>query len=108
MGKDDFDEDRSTRLVCAKLYEGGLLNSFLILNQLKNRPFSARSPEFGLNIDLIMKHAEKAFVSHLQFRLVAALLIIFGWISYSINPTVSVLIIIAAIIVIRAEYIVKN
>jgi hypothetical protein len=104
MVKNNFDEDRSTRLVCAKLYEGGLSNSFFILNQIRNRPFVARSPEFGLNIDLIEKHAEKAFASHLQFQLAAALLIIFGWISYSINPTISALLVVAAVIVNRATY----
>jgi hypothetical protein len=104
MEKNNFDEDRSTRLVCAKLYEGGLSNSFFILNQIRNRSFIARSPEFGLNIDLIEKHAEKAFASHLKFQLAAALLIIFGWISYSINPTISILLVVATVIVNRAAY----
>lgn len=105
MEKKGADEDRSTRLVCAKLYEGGLWISYYILDRIKNRPFYARSPEFGLNLDLIMKHAKKAFASHLQFQLAAAILIIFGWISYSVNSTVSMLTIIAAVIVIRADYI---
>ncbi|MFA6371550.1 MAG: hypothetical protein WCW68_02895 [Methanothrix sp.] len=105
MGKNDFDEDRSTRLVCAKLYEGGLSTCFSILTQIKKRPFVARSPEFGLNLDLIIKHAEKAFTSHLYFQLAAALLILFGWLSYSINATVSMLLIVAAVLATRADYI---
>jgi hypothetical protein len=79
----DAEEYRSTRLVCAKLYEGGLLNSYSILNGIKRRPFAGKSPEFELNINLIIKHAEKAFQYHLNFALIAAGLTFLGLIFYA-------------------------
>ena len=44
MSNNPHKEDpRSTRLVCAKLYEGGLLSSYEILNSIKRRPFKGKS-----------------------------------------------------------------
>lgn len=79
-------ESRSTRLVCAKLYEGGLFSSYEILNNIKQAPFKGKSPEYDLDIDLITKHAEVAFKHHIKFALMALVLSFLGlafYIEYS-------------------------
>ena len=96
----DVRDYRSTRLVCAKLYEGGLLACSSIINSIKKRPFVARAPEFELNIKLIGKHAEKAFQYHITYAYIAAGLAILAYLSNSINSTISTLFVLAAIILI--------
>lgn len=75
--KDKIDP-RSTRLVCAKLYEGGLLCSYKILNSIKRKPFKGKSPEFELDIDRVTKEAEAAFKYHMKFALMAVVLSFLG------------------------------
>jgi len=62
----DEKEYRSTRLVCVKLYEGGLSSAYEILNSIKKLPFKGESPELELNIDLVTKHAETAYRQEYQ------------------------------------------
>ena len=76
-------EYRSTRLVCAKLYQGGLFTSYEILNSIKRSPFKSKSPEFELDLDLITKHARTAYRYHLVLALTAILLSFLGFISYN-------------------------
>ncbi|WP_292372909.1 hypothetical protein [Methanosarcina sp. UBA411] len=71
-------DPRSTRLVCAKLYEGGLLCSYKILSSIKRKPFKGKSPEFELDIDRITKEAEAAFKYHMKFALMAVVLSFLG------------------------------
>lgn len=82
INKDKIDP-RSTRLVCAKLYEGGLLSSYEILNNIKRRPCKGKSPESELDIDNITQHAEAAFTHHIQYTLIAILLSFLALISGS-------------------------
>lgn len=88
IGTDNKDP-RSTRLVCAKLYEGGLLSSYEILNSIKRRPFKGKSPEFELNIDRITRHAEAAFMHHIECTLIAILLSFMALISYKFDTNLS-------------------
>ena len=76
-------DPRSTRLVCAKLYEGGLLSSYEIFSNIKRRPCKGKSPEFELDIDNITQHAEAAFTHHIQYTLIAILLSFLALISGS-------------------------
>ena len=71
-------DPRSNRLVCAKLYEGGLLCSYKILSSIKRKPFKGKSPEFELDIDRITKEAETAFMYHMKFALIAVVLSFLG------------------------------
>jgi len=87
-------DPRSTRLVCAKLYEGGLLSSYEIFNSIKRRPFKGKSPEFELDIDNITQHAEVAFTHHIQYTLIAIVLSFLALIS---DPTLSIIFSIPAI-----------
>jgi hypothetical protein len=76
--KTEIIKDHATRLVCAKLYEGGLLTASSILKNIKPKPFKAKNPEVGINIDLVAKHAENAYWYHLKFTLLAAGLTLLG------------------------------
>lgn len=78
-------DPRSTRIVCAKLYEGGLLSSYEILSSIKRRPFKGKSPEFELDIDMIIQHAETAFAHHIEYTLLAIVLSFIALISYIYN-----------------------
>lgn len=91
--KDKIDP-RSTRLVCAKLYEGGLVSSYKIFSSIKRRPFKGKSPEFELDIDNITQHAEAAFTHHIQYTLIAIMLSFLALIS---DPTLSIIFSIPAI-----------
>jgi hypothetical protein len=82
-------DPRTTRIVCAKLYEGGLLSSYEILSSIKRRPFKGKSPEFELDIDLIIQHAEAAFAHHIEYTLLAIILSLMALISYIYNATLS-------------------
>ena len=75
-------DPRSTRLVCAKLYEGGLLCSYKILSSIKRKPFKGKSPEFELDVDKITNEAEAAFKYHLKFSLITVVLSFLGLIFY--------------------------
>jgi hypothetical protein len=88
---------RSTRLVCAKLYEGGLLACNSIVNSIKKRPFAARSPEVELNMNLIARHAEKAFEYHLNYTLIELALASFSLIFSYINTILSSIFVILTI-----------
>lgn len=79
----DAKEYHSTRLVCAKLYEGGLFSSYDILNSIKKSPFKGKSPEFELNINLVNKHVKTAYRYHLTLALTALILSFLGLISYN-------------------------
>lgn len=76
-------EYRSTRLVCAKLYEGGLLWSYSILNSIKKSPFKGKSPEYEIDINLVHEHAKVAYRYHLTFALIALFLSFLAIISYN-------------------------
>lgn len=76
---DDIDS-RSNRIICAKLYEGGLLSSYKILHSIIQKPFKGKSPELELSIDLITKHAEVAFRRHMIFTLASIALAALGFI----------------------------
>lgn len=95
---DDSNEkySRSTRLVCARLYEGGLLNSYNTLNSIKQKPFKGKSPEFELDIDLITKHAEVTFRRHMIFNLIIVAFSFLGFIFYG-HAEVSSIFLISAI-----------
>lgn len=82
----DKTDPRSTRLVCAKLYEGGLLGSYEIFSSIKRRLFKGKSPEFELDIDNITQHAEAALTHHMQYTLIAIVLSLMALIS---NTTLS-------------------
>jgi len=104
----DANEYRSTRLVCAKLYEGGLLSCYLIINSIKKRPFFGRSPEFELNMDLIARHAEKAFQYHLNYALAEVGLALLALVFSYINTIFSGLFVAAGIILICWKSLYQN
>lgn len=90
MSTDQCKEDpRSTRLVCAKLYEGGLLSAYEILSNIRRKPFKGKSPEFELDIDNITKHAEVAFKRHMKFALLAIGLSFLGLITHGFSIDIS-------------------
>ena len=99
----DARDYRSTRLVCAKLYEGGLLACSSVFNSIKKRPFIARVPEFELNMKLIGKHAEKALQYHTMYAYIGAGLAFCAYIFNFISSTISALFVIATIILICAK-----
>lgn len=71
-------EYRSTRLVCAKLYSGGLFEARRISKRLKRSPFKGKSPEFEFNIDLVNKHAKAACRYHLVLIIIPIILSLLG------------------------------
>lgn len=91
--KDKIDP-RSTRLVCAKLYEGGLLCSYKIFRSVIQKPFKGKSPEFELDIDKIAQHAEAAFTHHIQYTLIT---IVFSFLALISDTTLSFIFSISAI-----------
>jgi hypothetical protein len=101
-----IEKDHATRLICAKLYEGGLSWTNTILRSLEREPFVGRSPETGLDVSLISKHAEKAISYHLNYALIAAGLAILGIIAYFFNSMVSGIIFAAdvALISFKSKY----
>ena len=85
---DDFDKegDYSTRIICAELYKGGFKAAHNILNSLQQNPFAGKSPEFGLDINLIRKHAEKAKEYHFQYVVSVAIITTVGLLFYILDP----------------------
>jgi hypothetical protein len=73
-------DSRSNRIICAKLYEGGLLSSYKILHSIIQKPYKGKSPELELNLDLITKHAEVAFRRHMIFALASIALALLGFV----------------------------
>jgi hypothetical protein len=84
-----IEKDHATRLICAKLYEGGLSWTNKILRGLEREPFVGRSPEIGMDVGLISQHAEKAIKYHLDYAMIAAGLAILGIIAYFFNSMIS-------------------
>lgn len=103
--EENKNDPRSTRLVCAKLYEGGLFSAYEILNSIKRRPFKGKSPEFELDIDKIIQHAETAFTHHMQYTLIAIILSFMALISYRFNTTLSSVFAISAICLLSLKHI---
>ena len=106
----DNQKDRATRLVCAELYKGGLLAANSILNDIQRRPFTAKKPEVGIDINLVAKHAEKAFQYHLKFALLAAGLTFLGIVFFPFSEVLSGFIIAAVVALItwKALYLNRN
>jgi hypothetical protein len=76
----DQPDSRSNRIICAKLYEGGIFHSYSTLRSIVTNPFIGKSPEFEIDIGLITKHAEAAFRRHMTFSLAAIALAFIGFI----------------------------
>ncbi len=76
--------DNATRIICAKLYQGGLSSANSILNDIIKRPLVGKSPEYGIDIDLIEVEARKAVKYHLQYHILSAIFMFMGIISLSL------------------------
>jgi hypothetical protein len=101
-----IEKDHATRLICAKLYEGGLWWANNILSSLEREPFVGKSPETGLDVGLISKHAEKAISYHLNYVLIAAGLAVLSIIVYFFNSMLSGIILAAdvALMLFKSRY----
>jgi len=87
--------DHGTRIICAQLYKGGLSEASFILNKLRKTPFNGRSPEIGVEIDIVTRHAEKAYNYHLNYAIIIAAAAALSLILYAINSTISAIILAA-------------
>jgi len=85
--------DHGTRIICAQLYKGGLSDAGYILNKLQKSPFKGRSPEMGMDVELISMHAEKAYNYHLTHAMIIGVGAVLGLILYYFNIYISAIII---------------
>ena len=93
--KSSNETDHGTRIICAQLYKGGLSEATLILNKLRKTPFKGRSPEIGVEIDIVTRHAEKAYNYHLNYAIIIAAGAALSLILYAINSTISAIVLAA-------------
>ena len=105
-----IEKDRGTRIICAQLYKGGLSEASLILSKLRRAPFKGRSPEIGMEINLLTRHAERAYSYHLNHAIIIASCSALGLIFYAINSTISAIILAAttALILWKSKYMDRN
>jgi len=97
--KVDAEGDYSTRIICAELYKGGFKAARSILNSIQQKPFSGKSPEIGLDVNLVKLHAESAKSYHWQNVMIVAIVTALGLIFYMLDPRISSLLVASAIAV---------
>lgn len=112
MGPDQEKQtDRATRIICAKLYQGGLSSANSILNDILKRPLTGKNPEHGIDIDLIEVEAKKAVKYHLEYSILASIFVFMAIISFLLyDKSVSGLMILIAATVVawKAFYLNRN
>lgn len=66
----------ATRLLSGSAYRQGMLGGFFLLNRLRSDPYKSRSPETGLDLNEIARHASQS----IALSLVVAIAILLLWV----------------------------